>query len=285
MITKILYYFLIIPISLLPFSIIYIISDLIYVIIYYLITYRKNIVINNLQNAFPKKSKEEIKKITKSFYRHFSDLGLEIIKGFTISAKQLSERLIIENPQVLDKYAAKNQSVILIGGHYNNWELCAQAFALSLKYKCYGIYKPLKNIFLNNKIYNSRTRFGLNLVSMKKTKSIFNNLDPVKAFLFASDQTPAKNKKSYWLNFLNQETIVFTGAEKYAREYNLPVFYVSVSKIKRGFYKVKFTLITEKPNDFEFGKITDLYMNNLEKDIIISPQYWLWTHKRWKHKR
>ena len=131
----------------------------------------------------------------------------------------------------------------------------------------------------------SRTRFGLNLVSMKKTKSIFGNLDPVKAFLFASDQTPAKNKKSYWLNFLNQETIVFTGAEKYAREYNLPVFYVSVNKIKRGFYKVKFTLITEKPNDFEFGKITDLYMNNLEKDIIISPQYWLWTHKRWKHKR
>ena len=179
MTTKILYYFLIIPISLLPFSIIYIISDLIYVIIYYLITYRKNIVINNLQNAFPKKSKEEIKKITKSFYRHFSDLVLEIIKGFTISAKQLSERLIIENPEILDKYAEKNQSVILIGGHYNNWEMCAQVFALSLKYKCYGIYKPLKNIFLNNKIYNSRARFGLNLVSIKKTKSIFIMLLPM----------------------------------------------------------------------------------------------------------
>ena len=103
------------------------------------------------------------------------------------------------------------------------------------------------------------------------------------AFLFASDQTPTKNKKSYWLNFLNQETVVFTGAERYAREYNLPVFYVSVSKIKRGFYKVKFTLITEKPNDLEFGKVTDLYMSKLENDIITSPQYWLWSHKRWKH--
>ena len=285
MITKILYYSLVIPISLLPFSIIYIISDLIYIIIYYLIGYRKNIVFNNLQNAFPHKSNDEIKKITKSFYKHFSDLIIEIIKGFTISSRQLSKRLIIENSEVLDKYAEKNKSVILIGGHYNNWEKCAQAFALSLKHKCYGIYRPLKNIFLNNKIYESRTRFGLNLVSMKKTKSLFRNLDITKAFLFASDQTPTKNKKSYWLNFLNQETVVFTGAERYAREYNLPVFYVSVSKIKRGFYKVKFTLITEKPNDLEFGKITDLYMNNLEKDIITSPQYWLWTHKRWKHKR
>ena len=118
---------------------------------------------------------------------------------------------------------------------------------------------------------------------MKKTKTIFSNLNIIKAFLFASDQTPSKTKKSYWLNFLNQETIVFTGAERYAREYNLPVFYVSISKSRRGIYKVKFSLITESPNDLEFGKVTDLYMSKLEKDIIIHPQYWLWTHKRWKH--
>ena len=283
MITKILYYSLVIPISLLPFSIIYILSDIFYIIIYYLLGYRKNIVLKNLQNAFPHKSKDEIKKIMKSFYRHFSDLILEIIKGFTISSSQLSKRLIIENSEVLDEYAKKNQSIILMGGHYNNWEMCAQAFALCLNHKCYGIYKPLKNIFLNNKIYTSRTRFGLNLASMKKTKSLFSNLDITKAFLFASDQTPSKSKKSYWLNFLNQDTVVFTGAERYAREYNLPVFYVGVSKLKRGFYKVKFNLITQKPNDLEFGKVTDLYMANLEKDIIICPEYWLWTHKRWKH--
>ena len=142
MITKILYYSLIIPISLLPFSIIYILSDIFYIIIYYLLRYRRHIVLKNLQNAFPHKGKDEIKKIMKSFYRHFSDLIFEIIKGFTISSSQLSKRLIIENSEVLDEYSKKNQSIILMGGHYNNWEMTAQRMPLVSKHDLFAIYKP-----------------------------------------------------------------------------------------------------------------------------------------------
>lgn len=285
MITRAIYYILILPISLLPYPILYLISDFTYLLIYKIIGYRKKVVLTNLTNSFPKKNKQELDSIMSDFYRHLCDIIMESLKGFTISEKQLKSRLVIKNPELSNSFAEKGQSIIFVGGHYNNWEICAQAFSMYSKHNCIGIYKPLSNKFLNKKIYSSRTKYGTSLVSMKQAKKSFIKSDKAKAIVFGSDQNPANPKRAYWLRFLNQDTAVLFGAEKYAKEYDFPVIYVSISKVKRGYYEAEYSLITDNPSKKEHGKITKEFTKRLEQDIIKQPQYWLWSHRRWKHKR
>ena len=285
MISKILYYIFVLPVSLLPYPILYLVSDFLFLIIYRIIGYRKKVVLTNLSNSFPEKSYLELQEIMTAFYRHFCDIIMESIKSFTISEKQLRKRLIIKNPDFSNTFAKKGKSIIFVGGHYNNWEICAQAFSMYSNHKCIGIYKPLKNPFFNDKINSSRSKYGLSLVSMKQTKKWFNEDSVPKAIVFGSDQNPSNPKRAHWLKFLNQDTAVLFGAEKYAKDYNWPVVFVSISKVKRGYYEVEYSLITENPRDEDHGRITEDFTKRLEQDIINKPQYWLWTHKRWKHKR
>ena len=283
--TKFFYYLLILPLSLLPYPLLYLLSDIIFLIMYRVIGYRKEVVFTNLKNSFPNKSKQELKKIMSDFYRHLCDIIMESIKGFTISEKQLRKRLIIKNPEFSNYFADKGQSIIFVGGHYNNWEICAQAFAMYSNHKCIGIYKPLSNAFINEKIYTSRSKYGMHLISMKQTKKSFEDGNEAKAIVFGSDQNPANPKRAHWMQFLNQDTSVLFGVERYAKEYNWPVVFVSISKVKRGYYEVEYSLITDKPTEQPHGKITEDFTKRLEQDIINQPQYWLWSHKRWKHKR
>ena len=283
--TKFFYYLLILPISLLPYPLLYLLSDIIFLIMYRVIGYRKEVVFTNLRNSFPNKSKQELKKIISDFYRHLCDIIMESVKGFTISEKQLRKRLIIKNPEFSNYFADKGQSIIFVGGHYNNWEICAQAFAMYSNHKCIGIYKPLSNAFINDKIYTSRSKYGMHLISMKQTKKSFEDGDEPKAIVFGSDQNPANPKKAHWVQFLNQDTGVLFGVERYAKEYDWPVVFVSISKVKRGHYEVEYSLITDSPTEQPHGKITEDFTKRLEQDIINQPQYWLWSHKRWKHKR
>ena len=153
MITKISYYIFLIPISLLPYRLLYLLSDILYLLLYHVLGYRKKVVFTNLRNSFPNKNEQELKTIMSDFYRHFCDIVLESIKGFTISEKQLRKRLIIKNPEFSNYFADKGQSIIFVGGHYNNWEICAQGFSMYSNHKCIGIYKPLSNKFLNQKIF------------------------------------------------------------------------------------------------------------------------------------
>ena len=285
MITKALYYILVIPISLLPYRILYLISDIIYLITYRMIGYRKKVVLSNLKNSFPDHNQQELKKIMDNFYSHLCDVIMESIKGFTISEKELRKRLVIKNPEFSNYFADKGQSIIFVGGHYNNWEICAQACAMYSNHKCIGIYKPLSNPFLNKKLYTSRSKYGMNLISMKQAKKSFEDTTDAKAIVFGSDQNPSNPKRAYWLQFLKQDTAVLFGVEKYAKEYDWPVIYVSISKIKRGYYEAEYSLITDKPTKQPHGKITEDFTKRLEQDIINQPQYWLWSHKRWKHKR
>ena len=285
MITRIFYYILILPISLLPYPLLYLLSDIIFLIMYRVIGYRKEVVFTNLKNSFPNKSKQELKKIMSDFYRHLCDIIMESVKGFTISEKQLRKRLIIKNPEFSNYFADRGQSIIFVGGHYNNWEICAQAFAMYSNHKCIGIYKPLSNAFINDKIYTSRSKYGMHLISMKQTKKSFEEGNEAKAIVFGSDQNPANPKRAHWMQFLNQDTSVLFGVERYAKEYNWPVVFVSISKVKRGHYEVEYSLITDKPTEQPHGKITEDFTKRLEQDIINQPQYWLWSHKRWKHKR
>jgi len=285
MIAKIFYYILILPVSLLPYPLLYLLSDFVYFVMYRMVGYRKEVVFTNLKNSFPNKSEQELKKIMSDFYHHLCDIIMESIKGFTISENQLRKRLIIKNPEFSNYFADKGQSIIFVGGHYNNWEICAQAFAMYSNHKCIGIYKPLSNTFINDKIYTSRSRYGMNLVSMKQTKKSFEEGSEAKAIVFGSDQNPANPKRAHWVQFLNQDTGVLFGVEKYAKEYDWPVVFVSISKVKRGYYEVEYSLVTDKPKEEPHGKITEDFTKRLEQDIINQPQYWLWSHKRWKHKR
>ena len=285
MITRIIYYILILPISYLPYPLIYLISDFIYFLMFKVIKYRKRVVLNNLINSFPKKNKQELDIIMRHFYRHLCDIIMESIKGFTISEKQLKSRLIIKNPELSNFYAEKGQSIIFIGGHYNNWEIYAQAICMYSNHNCIGIYKPLSNKFLNKKIYYSRSRFGTNLVSIRHAKKSFIENEKAKAILFGSDQNPSNPKRAHWVEFLNQDTAFLFGAEKYAKEYDFPVIYVSIKKLKRGYYEAEYSVITDSPNKEEHGKITKDFTSKLEQDIVNKPQYWLWSHKRWKHKK
>ena len=285
MITKIFYYILILPISLLPYTILYIISDFLFLVIYGIIGYRKVVVFTNLKNSFPDKKDKELKVIMRNFYRHFCDIIMESVKSFTISEKQLRKRLIIKNPEFSNYFADKDQSIIFVGGHYNNWEICAQSFAMYSNHKCIGIYKPLSNDFINDKINTSRSKFGMHLVSMRQAKKSFDEDSSPKAIVFGSDQNPANPKRAHWVQFLNQDTAVLFGVEKYSKEYNWPVVFVSINKSKRGYYEVEYSLITDDPANETHGKITEDFTKKLEQDIINKPQYWLWSHKRWKHKK
>lgn len=285
MTSRILYYILVLPISLLPYPILYFFSDILYFIIFKIIKYRKKVIYSNLRNSFPDKSDKELKEIMQKFYHHFCDVIVESCKGFTISEHELRKRVNIKNPEVSNFYAKKDKNIIFIAGHYNNWEICAQACPIYSMHHCIGIYKPLKEKFLNDKINFSRSKYGLNLVSMLQVKKHFKKENRPKAIIFSTDQNPATVKNAYWLDFLNQDTAVLFGAEKYAKEYDCPVIYASINKVRRGFYEVEYSLVTDKPNKQAYGDITKDFTKRLENDIINQPQYWLWSHKRWKHKR
>ncbi len=285
MTTRILYYILVLPISLLPKSLLHFLSDTLYIILYKIFQYRTEVVTTNLKNSFPRKSKKELIQIMDDFYHHLCDVIIETLKGFTMSEEYLKKHFVIKNPELSSKFTKKGQNVIFVGGHYNNWELCGQAFAIYSQHKCIAIYKPLSNKFLNSRIYASRSKHGTNLVSMKQAKKSFSENNEAKAIAFVSDQNPSNTKGAYWVDFLNQDTAVLFGAEKYAKEYNCAVIYVSISKTKRGYYEAEYSLITDKPTKQPHGKITKEFTKKLEKDIINKPEYWLWSHKRWKHKR
>ena len=242
--------------------------------------------LTNIQNAFPEKSSEEHKDIMVKFYKHFCDVIVEAIKGFTISEKQVRKRLKFRNPEALKPYFENNQDLIFVGGHYNNWEMYAYGFGIMTEHLPIGIYKPLKNKFFDRKMQESRGRYRLVLCPMKETKKhILKDFGTPKAILLASDQSPSNSRKAHWMSFLNQDTGVVFGAEKYSKEFNLPVIYAAMHKTKRGYYEFEVRPLFNNPQDTAHGEITERHTKELEKDIKAVPQYWLWTHKRWKHDR
>ncbi len=283
--TIFLYYLILLPISLLPYPILYLISDILYILLFKIIGYRKQVVLINLKNSFPNKDNQELHSIMSNFYKHLCDLIMESIKGFTISESNLRKRLKIKNPELANSFASKGQSIVFVGGHYNNWEICAQGFAMYSNHNCIGIYKPLKDKFMNKMLFTSRSKYGLSLISTKQTKKSFQKESKPKAIVFGSDQNPSNPKRAYWLEFLNQDTGVLFGAEKYAKEFNWPVLFVSIQKINRGYYEAEYSVVTDNPTKEPHGKITEGFTKKLENDIINKPEYWLWTHKRWKHKK
>ncbi|TVQ50648.1 MAG: hypothetical protein EA362_01855 [Saprospirales bacterium] len=275
------------PLSRLPFSVIYVISDLLFFLVYYLIRYRKKVVLNNLRNSFPEKSEKEINKIAREFYKHFCDLILESIKLPGLTDAEAKKRMVIEGQEIFQELYDRNRNIIPMSGHYNNWEWAASMIPTFINYRCFGIFKPLKNKTFNDYITHTRSRFGMGMVSKKE---FYREIVPVigekpKAIFFLSDQLPQNPYKTYWTEFLNQETGFPYGAGIYAVKYNYPVVYGKIFKEKRGFYRLKIELINDNPANSSPEELLKKYSDLLESQILDNPQYWLWTHKRWKRSK
>ena len=284
MLAKIAYYIFVIPLSYLPLCVLYIFTDFLYFTLIYFIPYRRKVVRKNLTNSFPEKSLKEIKEIERKFYRHFTDLLAEGIKNLTISQKELSKRIKVENPQLMHKLYPQNKSVLLVSGHYNNWEWLITSQNNLFQHQAMGIGMPLTSKFWDKKINERRSRFGMRVVNAKNLKeSITSELEikPI-AILILSDQSPSDSRKSYWMNFLNQQSAVIFGTEQMANEYDFAVVFFKMIKVKRGYYKMVLELITDKPKELTWGQITEKHTHLLEDEIVKNPQFWIWSHKRWK---
>jgi KDO2-lipid IV(A) lauroyltransferase len=250
---------------------------------FYIIKYRKKVVINNLQKAFPNKNKKEINKIAKLFYKNLLDILLESIKGLTMNKQTFLKRFQIINPEYLNNFYNKNISILNLAGHYANWEWGIQAVDMQLKHQVVSIYKPLSNKQLDTYIKTKRERFGMKLVPMDETKNIFTNITKPVSVIMAADQSPSNVHKAIWVNFLNIKTPFIHGPEAYAKKLNTPVVYFDVQRVKRGYYTLEIKNITNSPSSLKQNELTKIYAKTLEQIIKHKPQDWLWSHKRWKH--
>lgn len=274
-------------ISLLPFPLFYKLSDVICFLIYNVIGYRKKVVFENLKNSFPEKSNKELKHIEKQFYHYLCDLFLETLKTLTISKEEAIKRCKFSEQtlKILNDLSENKQSCILVMGHYGNWEWAGNSFSLQCKQQLYVIYHPLSNKNFDKLMYDMRTRFGTKLYAMKDTmREMIRNRNEINATAFIADQTPAP-EHAYWTTFLNQDTPVFWGTEKIAQKLNYPVIYITIKKVKRGYYIIDSEVLVAEPKNTKEGEISEMHTRKLEKDIISQPEIWLWSHRRWKHKK
>lgn len=269
-----------------PFPLLYFVSGILRWSLFRITGYRKKVVLRNLSAAFPDKAPSEIDTICRSFYRYFSDMIVETIKGFYLSKEETQRRFVYKNPEIFDPLFREGKSAILLGSHYGNWEWGVLTFPLAVKHQVIGIYKPLKNRHLDNYLNRLRKKWGLHLSSMRQAgRMLVENRDKPTIFVLIADQTPSDTKNAIWLPFLNQDTPFIHGPEKMAIQTGYPVFMYEIRCIKRGYYEVSFSLLEGQPQRTLPGEITGHFASRLEKALQSSPAPWLWSHRRWKRSR
>lgn len=269
--------------AILPLRVLYVISDVFYYLNYYVVQYRKKIVFQNLRNSFPEKGDQEIKAIAKKFYRHFGDLFVETLKMMHMPLSESRKRITLKNPEILEKLYSKNKLITVALGHYNNWEWISM---MSMpEFLVISLYKPLHDPNFDRFMLKLRTMKGSILVSTTQTLRFLNSWnEPEKRgfFCFIADQSPLLKDIHYWTQFLNQTTPIFIGIEKIAVKFNLPVCFFRLEKVKRGYYQLEIVPITENPAGTKPYEITEAHVRLLEDDIRKKPEFWLWSHRRWK---
>lgn len=273
--------------GLIPFFILYPLSDLVSFVLYSVVGYRKNVVRDNLERSFPHLNKKSLRRLEKLSYKNLSDVLLEGIKGFTMTRGQIRRRHFVVNPEILDTYKAAGRTIITLPSHYGNWEWGSLSPGLFINdFKIVAFYKPLTNPYADRFVRKNRSRTGTMLASIYKTNATFDSLkNELSAYIMASDQSPSNSKNAVWVNFLGRETAFLHGPEKYATRYNFPVFFVDIQRVKRGYYQLELVLLTDNPAELEPGEITRRYAGKLEEAILRKPENWLWSHRRWKLSR
>ena len=272
--------------SRLPMRILYMKSDFFYFLIYYVFRYRKQVVLDNLKLAFPEKPEVELLQIRKKFFKHLMDLLVESVKAFSISEKEILKRYTYSNPELVNKYAAEGRSIALIGAHQSNWEWSI-SLPKVLNIDMYGAYTKLNNTYYEKVVRDSREKFG---VIGYKTSEMVRGMQKrfsakqQGAYILLSDQSPQLHKTYYWREFFDIKVPIHTGAEMLSKRFDLVVINYVTRRIKRGYYKTEFQLITDTPKEFKDYQITDLYTELTEKNIREQPEFYLWSHKRFKHR-
>lgn len=274
--------------AMLPMRCLYVISDILFPLTYYVVKYRRTVVRLNLTECFPKMTQEEIIKLEKRFYHHFCDYIVESMKQAAITPAEVLNRANVTNIELLNEWEKKGRSAIIMLGHYGNWEWFS-----SLNYRLqttqFGqVYRQLKSPIMDKMFLRIRSVYGAINIEKKKTlREILTLKKQGKQVMvaFLSDQSPSRNNLIYWTNFLNHETSILVGAERIAQKADFDVFYIDIRKISRGKYEAEIKLISDNPTQTEEFEITEKYTRMLEETIMRDPAYWLWSHKRWKHQR
>jgi len=274
-------------VSKLNFFLLYKLSDFLFYIFYYVIKYRRKTVRDNLNLVFTKKTEKEIKELELKTYKNLSDVLLESIKFSGMSEKEVKERFKFKNVEVLKDLEKTEQDLILMCGHYASWEW---VFILDrfVNYDIYGVYKKLSNPYFDKVIKKSRSKFNGYLISTKESISVIGENAKSNKNLclygFASDQSPKMKRAFHWGEFMGITVPIHTGAEMLAKKHNLAIAFLSIEKVKRGYYMTTFEKITTTPKDYKNFEISDIFIKKVEQQIRKNPEYYTWTHKRWKHK-
>jgi lauroyl/myristoyl acyltransferase len=274
-------------ISILPFRIFYWFSDFIYLIVYHIIGYRKKTVRENLALALPHLSEAERLIIEKKSYHHLCDMFLEMTKTMSMSSEEMNKRFVLTNLEVVKEYEKKGKSTILLASHYASWEWLLTLNAKTT-FKGIAVYKKIANKYFDKLVRDIRSKYNAELVVTNKSISLMakNQEDGILCMYgLASDQSPKLNRAFHWDKFMGIEVPVHTGAEMLAKRYDLNVLFVKVKKVRRGFYEATFVPITDNPQSIPDFDITRTFLNEVEKQILEAPEYYFWTHKRWKHRR
>lgn len=276
-------------ISFLPLRVLYVLSDGLYYALYYVVRYRRSVTRMNLKNAFPEKETGEIIKIEKGYYRSLADIFVELYKSWHMSAAEMKKHCVFKHTEILEKYYAEGKSVIGVMGHYGNWEwMASYALWMNKEVDFLSVYKPMHNKVWDKMMFDLRALWGCQPVPKNDIlRRIVRNRKEGRLFFagFIADQTPNKHNLNFWMDFLNQDTPILIGTERIAAKFNLPVISLYMRKIGRGYYEVDFVKLCDEPARLAPGELTVMYTRMLEEQIKKFPEYWLWSHRRWKHKR
>lgn len=279
-----LYYLVLLPISILPSSLQYGLARVLKFILKTLVGYRRKLIRSNLELCFPEMEEEKRKKVLDAFYWNLSQVILESISAFSLTEKEAALRCHVKNPEVLNELFTQNRDVIITGGHYANWEAITLT-ANQVNHDLYALYKPLKNAFMDEKVTVSRSKFGVKMISIKDYRQHIEEYhETPRAFIFGIDQSPRKDSGE-WIRFLNRDTMVFTGPERLAKKYNMAVVTGRLVRVGRGQYEIEYELLFDRPNDTEPLEITKRTMEDVQIMIVNKPSDWLWSHNRWKHSK
>lgn len=274
-------------ISILPFRLLYILSDFVYLLIYYVLGYRKKTVRHNLALALPHLSEKERLVIEKKSFRHLCDMFLEMIKTMTISKKEIEKRFQFTNFELYTAYEKKGKSIALMVAHYASYEWVI-SMNHYISFNGYAIYKRISNPYFDKLVRDIRSKFKAYLITTKETKHVITE-NAKKGILgvygYASDQTPRPTDNMYWYRFMGIETPIHIGAELFAKKYDMNVLFLKVKKCKRGYYEGTFEVLSDNVQSVPDFKISEQFMDKVEQQILEAPEYYLWTHKRWKRKR
>ncbi|BAU54585.1 lysophospholipid acyltransferase family protein [Mucilaginibacter gotjawali] len=272
-------------ISLLPLWFLYGVSDVLFVILYHIVHYRRKVVQENLRNSFPEKTETERKLIERKYFKYMADLMVETIKSVSMSAKEVKRRMVCTNPQLMEHYFSQGKSILAAAGHYCNWEMACLDFGFLTNNRRMVIYKPQSNEVFTEFFNRTRSRFGATLVPMRQTlRKLIEYKNELTFTVLASDQTPTREDAKYFTTFLNQPTAVFLGVEKLTRVMNCVVIFYKIELVKRGYYTYTLVPLVEEPKNTKPYEITEIHVKYLESLIREKPEYWLWSHRRWKIK-